>query len=131
MSAWGLLGMPSSLAEAIFLFRISAAAGVRELDLAELMPGDWELVCESHGYDGPLRLDRYGRTYPPAAPPQDGVWGLVFIAADGSYESAVGSCRYPGVGIHLGPGRVCVERSGATLRRQAGTGECASFGPAA
>jgi hypothetical protein len=114
---WVSLGSPSSLGEARFLNRVASAIknDTQELSLPELMPGNWELVCDSHGYDGPLYLKQYGRTYPPVAPPQDGVWGLLFISSDGSFVSAVGSCRYPGVQLDANG---CTKRSRASLRVQ-------------
>jgi hypothetical protein len=88
------------------------------------MPGDWELVCESHGYDGPLYLKRYNKIFEPVAPPQDGVWGLIFISNDGSYKSAVGSCRVPGVRLYTNG---CTERGQAVLLRGTSHGECPEF----
>ncbi len=85
-------------------------AGAKELDLARLMPGEWEFVCVSHPYDGPLYLEKYQREYRPVASAQDGSWGLIFIESNGTYESAVGSCRH-GFNFSFG----CVERSNAIL----------------
>lgn len=132
-AVWRYVGSPTSYEEAVFLHRLSSeiTAGASELRLEELMPGEWELVCASHSYDGPLHLKRYNKTYPPAAPPQDGVWGFVFIARDGSYRSAVGSCG--SVGVHLNfDSRYCIERHEARLflspsRRES----CATFSPKA
>lgn len=126
--AWFVLGFPTSLGEALFLGRLSAKAkaGSGESKLSELMPGDWELVCDSHGYDGPLYLERYNKTYPPAAPPQDGVWGLIFISKDGSYRSAVGSCDRIGAYVTFEPSE-CLERSQATVIRAATSKSCPSF----
>jgi hypothetical protein len=97
---WLHFGAPTTLAEATFLSKVAARLG-QPIELAELMPTDWEMVCESHGYDGPLYIKKYDKTYSPAAPSQDGVWGLIFIRADGSYTQAVGSCRYPGMQFDL------------------------------
>jgi hypothetical protein len=126
--AWFFLGFPTSFYEALFLGKLSVStkAGSGELKLSELMPGDWELVCESHGYDGPMYLKRYNKTFPPVAPPQDGVWGLIFIAKDGSYSSAVGSCGRIGAYVTLEPSG-CVERSKATVIRAASKKSCPSF----
>jgi hypothetical protein len=87
--------IPTSLDEYKFIKEVSTrlVTGTDELRLPDLMLGDWELVCESLGYDGPLYLKQYNKTYSPVAPPQDGVWGLIFISKDGSYKSASGSCR--------------------------------------
>lgn len=126
--AWSVLGCPTSIDEAVFLRRVSssASAGSQELKLAQLMPGDWELVCESHGYDGPLYLRRYERTYPPAAPSQDGVWGLIFIAKDGSYRSAVGSCGRVGANLTFEP-HVCIDRPRAILVLAGNRTSCPTF----
>jgi hypothetical protein len=131
VAVWRFFGYPTSFDEAIFLYKLSSSvsAGSSELRLAEMMPGDWELVCESHSYDGPLHLKRYNRTYPPAAPSQDGVWGFIFIAKDGSYRSAVGSCGSVGVHLDFDP-RVCIERHEANLSLSPGRLElCATFSP--
>lgn len=70
---WLRMGAPYSLDEALFLYRLSVARvdDAAQIDLGKMMPGDWEMVCESHGYDGPLYLERYGRTYQPVGPAQD------------------------------------------------------------
>lgn len=123
---WHRLGYPYSLDEARFLHRLSVAKAndARTLNLAELMPGDWEMVCESHGYDGPLYLARYGKTYAPVGPPQDAAWGLIFISADGSFKAASGSCRVPGL-LPL-PG--CQEKPEAILvRTERGRADCPEF----
>lgn len=126
--AWHTLGYPTSWGEAMFLGRLSssAKAGSSELKLAELMPGEWELVCDSHGYDGPQYLKRYNKTFPPVAPPHDGVWGLIFIAQDGTYRSAVGSCGRNGAHLTLEP-LGCVERAKATLTRTPSNISCPLF----
>jgi hypothetical protein len=123
---WRWLGYPISLDEAFFLRKLSSqvTSGAQELRLPDLMPGDWELVCESHGYDGPLYLKRYNKTFEPVAPPQDGVWGLIFISNDGSYKSAVGSCRAPGVRLYTNG---CTERNQAVLLRGTNHGGCPEF----
>jgi hypothetical protein len=123
---WHWLGYPYSFDEARFLFRLSVAKAqnAQTLNLAELMPGDWEMVCESHGYDMPLYLDRYGKTYDPVGPAQDSTWGLIFISADGSFKSASGSCRAPGL-LPLGG---CLERKDAVLvRSEHGRADCPAF----
>ena len=116
VTVWRFFGYPTSLDEAIFLHKLSSSvsAGASSLRLAEMMPGDWELVCESHSYDGPLHLKHYNKTYPPAAPSQDGVWGFIFIAKDGSYRSAVGSCGSVGAHLNFDP-RFCIKRHEAYL----------------
>jgi hypothetical protein len=97
---WLYFGAPTSLAEATFLSKAAARLG-QPIELAELMPTDWEMVCESHGYDGPLYIQKYNKIFSPAAPSQSGVWGLIFIRADGSFTQAVGSCQYPGMQFDL------------------------------
>jgi len=116
----------SSLDETRFLNRLktATASGAVEISLMKMMPGDWELVCESHGYDGPLYLERYKKTFYPVAPPQDGVWGLIFIARDGSYHSAAASCRDTGVRL-LTNG--CTEREKAILLREPDTSACITY----
>jgi hypothetical protein len=123
---WHRLGYPYSLDEARFLHRLSVAKAnnAQTLNLAELMPGDWEMVCESSGYDGPLYLKRYGKTYEPVGRPQDSAWGLIFISADGSFTSASGSCRVPG----LQPLPGCREKPEALLvRSEHGRVDCPEF----
>ena len=132
-AVWRRVGSPTSYEEAVFLHRLSSniTAGASELSLEELMPGEWELVCASHSYDGPLHLKRYNKTYPPAAPAQDGVWGFVFIAKDGAYRSAVRSCG--SVGVHLNfDSRYCIKRHEAHLFLSPSRREpCATFSPRA
>ena len=126
--AWGFLGFPTSLDEATFLHRLSSkvSAGVQKIILSELMPGDWELVCSSHSYDGPLYLKQYNKTFPTVAS-DDGGWGLIFISKDGSFSSAVGSCgRQAGTYISLEP-HFCVKRSDAVLSRSE-ISSCTTFG---
>ncbi len=123
---WHRLGYPYSFDEAHFLYRLSLAKAnnAQTLNLAELMPGDWEMVCESSGYDGPRYLERYGRTYEPVGHPQDSSWGLIFISADGSFTAASGSCRAPG----LEPLGGCLERKEALLvRSERGRADCPVF----
>lgn len=123
---WHRLGYPYSLDEALFLHRLSVAHAnnAQTLDLGELMPGNWEMVCESGGYDGALYLERYGRTYEPVGPPQDSAWGLIFISTDGSFKAASGSCRVPG----LQPLPGCLERPEALLvRSERGRTDCPEF----
>jgi len=114
---WDFSLLPTSLDEGLFRYRLSEKTihGAQVINLSELMGGDWEVVCESHGYNGPLYLKKYGRTYPPAAPPQDGIWGLVFIAKDGSPRYVVGSLKHGGANINITSG--CIERSNAVLIR--------------
>jgi len=123
---WSFLLLPSSVAEFKFRRALLAKADSRstQVELGSLMPGEWELVCNSHGYAGDLHLSKYNRTYPPVAPPQDGVWGLVFIASDGTYTSAVGSCRRGGAQVRV---EGCVPRAQATLHLSQSQGVCPVF----
>lgn len=117
LGAWMALGQPNSVQELLFLARLAAARMSSEanLKLSDLMPTEWETVCESHGYDGPLTLQRYHRTYQPVAPPQDAIWGLIFIKPDGSFTKAVGSCRFPGVQVRIAGG--CLASRSANLKQ--------------
>lgn len=90
--------------------------GVNELDLSKLMPGPWETVCNIHGYDGPTYIEKYKKTYPPAAQAQDGAWGLTFINADGSYTSVAGSTA-DGFSFNFG----CLPKNFAKLARKSGS----------
>lgn len=82
--------------------------------MSSLQPGEWETVCESNGYDEPLRLARYGKTFPNVGAMQDGAWGLLFIHADGSYDAIAGSCQG---GFHVVfPKRRCIPRGEAYLQ---------------
>ncbi|MDZ4073194.1 MAG: hypothetical protein U1E04_00420 [Hylemonella sp.] len=122
----GIFWFITSLDEMRFLRRLRAAtsAGAADISLPELMHGDWELVCESHGYDGPLYLARYNKTFDPVAPSQDGVWGLIFIAKDSSYRSAVASCQ--DIGVRLSTNG-CTERDKAILRRETNSSGCIAY----
>lgn len=124
--AWTLLHLPTSLAEYQFRTRLAGIAnsGQPRVTLASLFPSsEWELACESHGYDGDLYLKKYNRTYPSAAPPQDGVWGLIFIGPDGSYTPVVGSCNRGGAMVRLGG---CAPRT-ATLVLQVRGSVCPEY----
>ncbi|MBI2726559.1 MAG: hypothetical protein HYX42_09960 [Polaromonas sp.] len=103
LSVWIYFGSPTSVSEFTFMRRVAALKSTypKAIELREMMPGDWEMVCDSHGYDGPLYIKKYNRTYEPAAPPSDGAWGLIFIRSDGTFTEAVGSCRYPKVELDV------------------------------
>jgi hypothetical protein len=112
---WSRLHYPYSYAEALFLPSLISASSndMEKIDLAELMPGDWETVCESHGYDEPLHLTKYQKTFPTAGAMQDGSWGLIFIRSDGSFNLVSSSCR-AGVYLHFSGNR-CQLREKAML----------------
>ncbi|MES2191788.1 MAG: hypothetical protein V4454_16830 [Pseudomonadota bacterium] len=103
LSVWLYFGAPTSAQQLSLNRRIAAVITSKpiSIDLRDLNPDDWETVCDSHAYDGPMYLKKYNRTYDPVAPPHDGVWGLIFIRSDGTFTDAVGSCRYPGVKLDV------------------------------
>ncbi len=78
--------------------------------MADIIDGEWELMCFSHPYDGPLYLERYGRTYPPAADSHDGTWGFLFITSNGSYQTVSGSLKD---GFEFDANLACIERKDA------------------
>lgn len=75
----------------ISLLNHKISTGDYNLNLDKAVQGDWELVCRSHPYDGPMHLKKYNRTYEPVADAKDGAWGLIFIGSDGDYFSMSGS----------------------------------------
>lgn len=126
---WGHFGYPQSLAEARFLSRLKSAASenMQQINFTDLMPGDWETVCESHGYYGPLYVKKYDKTFPAAGVMQDGAWGLIFIKPDGTYEPTSGSC---GQGAYINfPEAGCFSRGKSVLVREKTSegGKCLSF----
>lgn len=100
--------------------QLRLATGI--IDLSKTMGDDWETVCHSHGYDEPITLKKYGRTYDPIGSPQDGAWGLIFIKKDGSFDSVTGSCRQ-GFNFDFG----CLDRSNAKLTYSRKDNACTSF----
>ncbi|MES2185537.1 MAG: hypothetical protein V4505_13370 [Pseudomonadota bacterium] len=95
------------------------------MDLGDLMPGEWEMACDAHGYSGDFIVEKYGRTYPSASDLEDSAWGLVFISHDGTYTSVGGHCKPTGMRIYL-PG--CVPRQQAVLHASAQkSGACTDF----
>ncbi len=113
MTVWFFSGAPTSISEAIFYVRLNylASSNAEEINLGKIMYGNWEMVCQSDGYDGPVHIEKYDRWYQPTGYPQDGYWGLIFISPDGSYTSATGN----DVSLALDG---CVERSKAVLHKQ-------------
>lgn len=124
--AWDFLSLPTSLSEAQFDDRLMRHAEKRSprVALAELMPGDWELVCDGHGYNGSFYLQQYKRTYPAVGDMQDGAWGLVFISSDGSYTKSAGNCLSSGAYVSI---EGCHTRAQAVLSLQKTAGRCPSF----
>jgi len=114
---WSKLGYPQSLAEVRFFFKLKSVASenVQKINLTELMPGDWETVCESHGYYGPLHVKKYNKTFPAAGAMQDGAWGLIFIKTDGTYEPISSSC---GQGAYINFPAGCLSRDESILIRE-------------
>ena len=124
--SWLALGSPSSIAEVRFHNRLADAVAMlgSSLDLAALMPGEWELVCSAHCYDGGVFLKQYDRQFPAVSACQDGAWGLLFISSNGSYASAAGDCRSSSIDVQLDR---CLPRSAAVLQRHPGNTMCPSF----
>jgi hypothetical protein len=125
-TAWLAMGAPSSLAEARFYHRLANATSTSKaaLDLSALMPGEWELVCSAHCYDGPLYLKKYDRKFPAVSACQDGSWGLIFISSNGSYTSAAGDCRSSSVEMNLDR---CLPRGNANLQPYRDRGGCLEY----
>jgi hypothetical protein len=116
LTVWWQLGTPQSWMEAKVTYRLLtlSPSDAKDLDITQLVEGDWTLVCDSHGYGGPQKIERFGRTYPAIGDAQDGAWGLLFIRADGSYFGVRGNCRVPGFGFEL---QRCLDRTDAIVRR--------------
>ena len=81
-AVWHALERPRSYFEYQFLDKLSKQRldSLSRLDLKDLAPA-MELVCDAHGYGGPLYLEKYGRTYPAVSDLQDGAWGTRFHRA--------------------------------------------------
>lgn len=116
--AWSTLGYPRSIAEARFLSKLKSILpkNVEKIELTELMPDEWEMVCASNGYDEPLYLKKYNKTFPTAGAMQDGSWGLIFIKTDGTFDLVSSSC---GQGTYIGfSGGICLSREKSSLSRE-------------
>jgi hypothetical protein len=114
---WMGMGFPSSLAEYRFLLRLKEFSINKaiEISASELMPGDWVMMCESHGYDEDLYIKEYDKKYPNVGAMQDGAWGLIFINPNGSYTSVSASC---GMGVYVKfSGNRCLARDKAVFHR--------------
>lgn len=120
---WAVFDLPDSYAEWRLRgeLQAKAATGAELVVLSELVKEEWETVCFSHAYDGPLYLQRYGRTYPASDASSDGAWGLLFIQRDGTptYYTGDGSnsIRISSAGAEHS---ICVERGPAVLVRRSG-----------
>ncbi len=124
---WSRFGFPYSVAEAAFLSNLAkaSASDAQRIDLAVLMSGKWEMVCESNGYDEPLFVKKYNKSFPVAGQSQDGAWGLIFIEPNGAYTSASSSC---GKGTHIIFSiERCLPREKALLNRESKSGLCEKF----
>jgi hypothetical protein len=117
---WSKFGYPYSYTEAVFLFKLHDAVtkGATEVNLNELTSSDWEIVCESHGYDEPLYLPQYQKKFPNAGQMHDGAWGLIFIKKDGSFTSVSSSCA-KGVYLEFLKNR-CLAKKDSILFREIG-----------
>jgi hypothetical protein len=115
---WGKFGYPKSFNEAVLLSRLKAISLSNEqlIDLSKFMSNEWELVCESHGYDEPLFLSKYNKTFPTTGAMHDGAWGLIFINKDGTFDSAASSCS-SGIVLKFSDIR-CLPRAQAILHRE-------------
>lgn len=113
---WSFFEWPASIDELRFQSRLREAlnSNSTSVDLSTLMPGDWELACNSSGYAGGFHLEKYGKDYPAVGAMQDSAWGLLFIAPDGSYSSASGNCRFTKAVFRM---QGCMPRERATLIR--------------
>lgn len=112
---WRAFHYPHSYREGVFLSNLMALSVDKTQDvyLGDLMPTNWELACESHGYDEPLYIENYRKFFPVVGAIQDGSWGIVFINKDGSFDSVSGACGY---GMYLKfRGNRCLKKSEAPL----------------
>ncbi len=126
---WYAAGFPRSYSEYLFHsgLNVFSASTASEIFLKSLMPAEWETVCESHGYDGDLYLEKYQKTYPAAGAMNDGAWGVIFIKPDWGYQSVSSSCAN-GAYIRF-KSETCLNRDTAVLRRASGNagGRCVQF----
>lgn len=115
---WMHLGYPWSYSEMIFLRKLKLASNSssQQIDLVEIMPGNWETVCESNGYDESLYLTRYKKNFPTAGAMRSGSWGLIFIKNDGDFDLISSSCSR-GTALEFKNNR-CVPRKKAVLTRE-------------
>lgn len=117
-AAWGFSLLPSSLAEALFRYRLSHAVQDKKtvISLAHLASFEWEEVCDHHPYDGEFKHPKYGRTYhAPMNAAHDGIWVLLFIDKEGHPTYVSGSCTQGGAYIReFG----CLSRNNAVFRSQ-------------
>jgi hypothetical protein len=121
-----LFDLPTSISEARFWYRITAAAKNpgKAVSLPDLMPGSWETVCGTNCYHGDVHVKRYGKTYPYADSCSRRAWGLLFIERDGSYTAVSGNCNWPGVMVDV---PTCRSRSAAPLRLSISQYPCATY----
>lgn len=126
---WHRLGYAASPREALFMVRLQIASNdkVADIQLADAMPGNWELVCYNSPYGLNLTLSQYNRTYVSRAFPNEDGWDLFFIASDGTHQAASGNCRSTGLVINPG-NKSCVSRASARLRKSGDiTSKCNAY----
>ena len=114
---WHKLQYPTTVREAVFQWNLNSflQSDAEQTTASALMPGDWELVCESNGYDAPLHLPKYEKTFPPVGAMRDGSWGIIFIENTASFRSASGSCK---LGSYIDfPTDRCIQRSEAIIKK--------------
>lgn len=86
-----------------------------EINLSDIMEGDWEMACRSDGYDQNIHIAKYNRTYKPVGAMDENAWGVIFISADGTYKSVTGWCSKGGVSLNL---RGCMDRAKSILYKR-------------
>lgn len=117
LTIWAWLNYPKSYNEAIFINKLSsfASSGRNYINISDITPFEWEIVCESNGYDEALYLEEFKKTYPIAGSPNDNSWGLLFIKKNGDYVSISSNCA---AGVYLSfSKKVCIKKSEAILSR--------------
>lgn len=126
LAFWFAIGAPTTFNEYRFMHRLADVlkSNPETLDMKTLMPGNWDLVCNAHGYGGDTYLPKYDRTYPAAGALQDGAWGLNFIYPDGSYAAASGDCNSASVYFSLAG---CTERKAAIATRSPYYKTCSAY----
>ncbi len=113
---WNYLLWPSSLSEAFFRYRLSAAVkrNTQEIRFTDVAPFDWQEVCMNTAYAGNWRYDKYGRVYEDRTF-SEGQETWVFIQADGR---PIYFRYYRGMaGVEVSPPRGCWSRSNAVMVR--------------
>lgn len=115
---WKKMHYPSSYYEGVFFSNLEAALSFdpSQIDLSKLMTTDWEMACESHGYDESLYIEKYQKTFPTAGAMQDASWGIIFIKTDGTFYLISSSCSF---GVYLEfHGNRCLKKNEAKLFKE-------------